>query len=81
MDTRLVKKISNHVYRQFPEMEGKNPKVRLQTGAAGQTRPVKPTYLLTYNTRIGINGGKSISRTVRVVADTNGKIIKISTSR
>jgi hypothetical protein len=80
MDIKLVKKISTHVYRQFPEMEGKQPKVRLQTGAAGQTRAIKPTYLLTYNTRLSLNGGKTISRSVRVVADPNGKIIKISTS-
>jgi hypothetical protein len=81
MDSKLVKKISSHVYRQFPELDGKQPKVRLQTAPAGTTREVKPTYLLTYNTRLSLNSGKSISRTVRVVADPNGKIIKISTSR
>lgn len=80
MDIKLVKKISNHIYRQFPEMEGKNPKVRMQTGSSGQIRPAKPTFLLTYNTRLKINGDKTISRTVRVVADNNGKIIKVSTS-
>lgn len=80
MDINLVKKISTRIYRQFPEMDGKKPKIRLQTGAAGQVRPVKPTYLLTYSTRLNLNGGKTLSRTVRVVADTGGKIIKISTS-
>jgi hypothetical protein len=78
MDTKLIKNISEQVYRRFPEVTGNKPKVRLQpkTGNAA-----KATYLLTFSGKAIIANGKSIPRYVRVVADENGKIIKMTTSR
>jgi hypothetical protein len=79
MDEKLIKNISNQVYRRFPELKDSKPKVRKQSKTA--TGPTSTTYLLTFSGKATTANGKSIPRYVRVVADTNGKILKMSTSR
>jgi hypothetical protein len=81
MDQQLVKKISQVVYRRFPEMDGKPPKVIARSPSKSGSRIDSRTFLLTYNTQAQIAPGKAISRWVRVVADELGRIIKITTSR
>jgi len=87
MDPKLVKSISEQIYRKFPEVAGCKPKVRLQTATgAGGALPKSgaPTYLLTFqSTAKGptVGPGRSIPRTVRVVVSQGGRILKVSTSR
>jgi hypothetical protein len=83
MDPKLVQSISNRVYKKFPEIAGKKPQVRKQRTNGSLAKSAKPSanYLLTFR---GIGkgpGGRKIPRLVRVVANTRGKILKISTSR
>ena len=80
MDQKLVNTISKQVYRRFPDVNEKKPKVRKQT-AIGKSPNSKTTYLLTYHGKVKAQGGKIINCYVRVVADANGKIIKMSSSR
>ncbi len=80
MDSKTIKSISNQVYRQFPEMSGIQPKVRLQQPKSAS--PNAPTtYLLTYNTKVPVGNGQLLQRLVRVVVNPQGSILKITTSR
>jgi hypothetical protein len=84
MDPKLIMQISKIVYKQFPEVDGKKPRVRKQARANG-AKPKKnaeiPVYLLTFQGQGQGPGGRKIPRLIRVVANARGKIIKMSTSR
>jgi hypothetical protein len=76
MDALIIRKISQEVYRRFPEFSGCEPRVSSQSASAG-----KPAnYLLTYSTRVQTAASATLARSVRVVAAPDGKILKISTS-
>jgi hypothetical protein len=81
MDSKLVDSISKQIYKRFPEVDGKKPKVRRQTSNSGNKSKSTGTYLLTFQGKAKVQGGKTINRYIRVVADDEGKIIKVSTSR
>lgn len=76
MEARLVKVISTQVYRQFPEVKGVRPKVRVQSGSGDNSK-----FLLTFQGEVKTASGKSMPRLVRVVASAGGNILKITTSR
>ncbi len=80
MDTKTIKTISTQVYRKFPELSGVQPKVRQQQ-AKSAAAAANPTYVLTYNTRVEVGNGASLTRLVRVVATPEGSILKITTSK
>ncbi|MEX1071527.1 MAG: hypothetical protein WEC37_02780 [Anaerolineales bacterium] len=79
MNSKAISDIKQRIYRQFPEVAGEQPSVKSQASAKspGQT----PRYLLTFKGSAQDAGGPSFSRTVRVVADDNGRILKVTTSR
>ncbi len=81
MDPKIVTSISKQVYRRFPEVNGKKPKIRKQplpkSGPPNKTR----NFLLTYRGKVVGPGGRTIPRLIRVVANPHGKILKMSTSR
>jgi Tfp pilus assembly protein PilX len=79
MNDKHLKSISSKISRQFPEVAGTQPKVRLQSGQ--NSKSSASTYLITYRGKSKAADGKSITRIVRVTANDSGKIIKISTSR
>lgn len=81
MDKDTIDKISKTVYRRFPEVAGKRPKVQQHNGPQAKGTGADQKYLLVYQGRADGPGGKSLSRRVRVVANAKGKIIKITTSR
>ena len=72
MDRKLITDVSHEVYQNFPEVKGSQPEVRPQ----GQTR-----HLLIFHGKSVTEDGRTINRTLRVVVDENGKIIKTTTSR
>ena len=72
MDRQIIATVSREVYHNFPEVKGNPPEVRPQ----GQTR-----NLLIFHGKSTTEDGRTINRTVRVVVDENGKIIKTTTSR
>jgi hypothetical protein len=82
MDPSIIKNISSQIYRQFPEMDGVQPKARLQPAPESNgDRPRMQTYLITFNTQVRLETGKSMPRWVRVVVNEKGKVLKITTSR
>ena len=80
MDKEIVTSINNKVYRRFPELNGKAPKIQSQNTNTKNARS-SPTYLFIYSGTVRISGNKTMPRLVRVVVNEKGKILKISTSR
>lgn len=78
MNAKSIKSIENQIYRKFPEVAGSRPTVKTQATAKGQGND--GTYLLTFRGK-ATEGERSFARTVRVVANDNGKILKVSTSK
>jgi hypothetical protein len=72
MDKITLDKVCRQVYRQFPVLKDKRPKVSKQ----GEGR-----HLLVFSSSGQSPDGKNISMNVRVVADDDGKIIKTSMSK
>jgi hypothetical protein len=86
LDPKILTAIRNKVERQFPEVAGSKPEVRLQHPPQAKNAPATPEdqpllYLVTFRGTIPSPVGKSIQRLVRVVVNSNGKIVKITTSR
>lgn len=77
MDNRVVNSIAQQIHHQFPEVAGQRPNVRAQAAAKGNSGA---TYLLTFRGRSS-GTGPQLARTVRVVADERGTILKVTTSR
>ncbi|UYN91132.1 MAG: hypothetical protein KIT70_07160 [Anaerolineales bacterium] len=77
MDTETIKTITRQIHRQFPELAGEQPVVRTQASAKSAGNA---TYLLTFKVRAA-SSGPNLARTVRVVADERGKVLKVTTSR
>lgn len=72
MEQRVITAISNKIYQRFPEIKGARPSVQEQTTGH---------FLLIYKGAAQTADGRSIDRTVRVVASAEGKLIKVTTSR
>lgn len=72
MDKSTLAAICKQVYRRFPEMDGRAPRVKAQ----GDDQ-----VLLIFSTTVSSANGHSMAKTVRVVAGANGKILKMSESR
>jgi hypothetical protein len=79
MKSSAISSVRKQVYRRFPEFSGVRPKVQVQRTSSAKNDD--KTYLLTFKTKASLPGKKSMSRWVRIVANENGKILKISTSR
>jgi hypothetical protein len=72
MDRQIIAEVSREVYNKFPEVNGIQPEIRPQ----GLTR-----NLLIFHGKSITEDGHTINRTVRVVVDDAGKILKTTTSR
>lgn len=72
MDTRIKSAVCASVYRQFPEVKGVTPQVKALPA---------DKYQLIFHGKAKTEDGKTLPRTVRVVSDENGKILKLTTSR
>lgn len=76
MDTSTLEKITRKVVRQFPEMKGVKPTV-----SSGKRSGELQHYTLTYKGTAELPGGRSMRRVVRVQADENGNVLRMSTSK
>jgi hypothetical protein len=71
MDQKLLDQICKRIYKQFPEVNGKKPKVLKQA----------QNKLLLFEGTAKTPDGHTIKRSVRVVINPDGKVKKITTSR
>jgi hypothetical protein len=72
MNQQVLNSVCQQVYRRFPEVSGSQPKIQPRPG---------DQFLLIFNGGAKAADGRKISQTVRVVANQDGKIIKVTTSR
>ncbi len=79
MDSKTIFGIKQQIYRQFPEVSGEEPSIKAQAGAKSPGQSA--TYLITFKGRVAQPSGPTFNRSVRVVADDNGRILKVTTSR
>jgi hypothetical protein len=75
MNSKTIENIASKIGRQFPEVSGSRPKVTQQKSARATN------FLLTFSGKAAGPGGKRFNRRVRVVANENGKILKVSSSK
>ena len=81
MDREIIRVVNKEVYRRFPEMVGKEPKVRSQRASQNNAENSVKTYLLVYSNSVQVLAGNTLHRYIRVTINEKGKILKISTSR
>ncbi|MCX6054702.1 MAG: hypothetical protein NTZ74_07300 [Chloroflexi bacterium] len=72
MEENAKNKVCNIVYSQFPELRGENPSINPLPG---------DKFQLIFHGKAKAADGKIIPRIVRVSADKNGRVLKITTSR
>jgi len=71
MDKQAIQSICVQVYRRFPELKGRSP----------QVKTIGDNQLLIFQATAKTADGHALPRTVRVVVNPAGKVIKITTSR
>lgn len=82
MDLKIIQNINLEVYRRFPDLSGRTP--RVQTVRPARSRlPLRwmrrsNAYLLVYQGRKTTSTGKNLPYAVRVLTDQSGKILKIT---
>lgn len=86
LDPKIIKKVSEQVYRRFPEIAGAKPSIKNQPAGKNKKYTAKnedgfTNYLLTYRGSVNVGEGKKMGRWVRVVVDNRGAILKMTTSR
>jgi hypothetical protein len=72
MDKDALNKVCKQIYKRFPPVKNKQPKVSAQGG---------DRYLLVFSGSGKAPDGTTIQQNVRVVATEDGRIIKTSMSR
>ncbi len=65
-------KICRTIYRDYPEYQDALPKV---------TKQGDENYLLIFEKKVKTEDGNTLKLTLRVLADSNGKILKVSGSK
>ena len=77
MDLKIISLVCNQVYRQFPEVNGCQPRIQNQAS----DKQGNSNYVFIFRGKGITADGKSIPRVVRATIDEHGKILKMTTSR
>ncbi|NLG96378.1 MAG: hypothetical protein GX491_03360 [Chloroflexi bacterium] len=72
MNRQMIKEICQQVYKRFPQVAGCEPKA--------ESRPEGQT-LLIFQGASKTADGRSIAHTIRVLVSTDGKILRMTTSK
>lgn len=72
MNRQMIKEICQQVYKRFPQVAGREPK--------SESRPQGQTMLIFHGTAKAADG-RSIAHTIRVLVSTDGKILRMTTSK
>jgi len=81
MNQKTILLICQDIYRRFPTMKGRKPRVRSFNMPKAKPSSRSPKYLLTFKGQSITSSGKTIPNYVRVVANDQGRILKITMSR
>jgi hypothetical protein len=80
MNQKTIQDITQEVYRRFPEVRGKKPKVRAMETPKSRSITRSSVSLLTFQGQAVTSSGKTMPYYVRVVANEHGRILKITMS-
>lgn len=72
MKPNSIQKVTEKVIAKYPKLTGKHPRVTEQSPGR---------YLLIFSIADDLPGGKAIQQQIRVIADEEGNISKMSASR
>ncbi len=82
MNEKLVENICREVFRRFPELRGKRPRIQPFSLEQRTSSPnASPKFLLTFQGKALTSTKKTLPYVVRVVVSAQGKILKMSMSR
>ena len=78
---QAIKTITKYVYARFPDIVGSKP--RVQKRPVSKSKPVlsEGTFLVTFQKTAHSQEGIAIPRSVRVIVNQKGEILRVSTSR
>ena len=71
MEDSAISKVNNHVYKKYPLFSKSKPTVK----------PSGSNFILSYSAKVQLPDGKLMSQNLRVTSDSNGKVLKLSTSK
>jgi hypothetical protein len=69
-----VDAICRRVYKRFPDLKGVRPRVKPE-------RARDDRFQLLFKTTVALPDGPSLPITVRAIADENGRVLKLTSSR
>lgn len=72
MDEKIIAKINQEVYKQFPYLQDTKPEIKTER---------EGVYQFQYEGSVQTANERTLPIIVKVVADEQGKILKLSTSR
>jgi hypothetical protein len=84
MDAGVLKSVVTQIHKKYPEFAGCQPTVREQNAPQAKSASAAPTYLLTFQSAGRVQSSqvsKIVPRSMRVVVNDRGKILKVTTSR
>jgi hypothetical protein len=81
MNEKLIENICREVYRRFPDLQGKRPRVQPFSLERNTLPAASPKFVLTFQGRATTATNKTMPYLVRVVVSAQGKILKMSMSR
>ena len=81
MKREIISSVNSKIYRRFPEVKGKSPKVSVQNSPKSKSSGISSNYLFIYSGQVITSDNRSMQRYIRVVVSDTGKILKVSTSR
>jgi len=81
MNEKLIENICRDVYRRFPELRGKRPRVQSFSVDRNSLPTATPKFVLTFQGHATTATNKNLPYLVRVVVSAQGKILKMSSSR
>jgi hypothetical protein len=81
MNQKVIQAVSREIYRRFPEVNGKQPRVQIRSISKGRSIfSPRRTYLLIFRGHATTSTSQTLPYWVRVVIDDRGKILKITMS-
>ena len=81
LNQKVIQVVSHEIYRRFPEVKGKKPRVQQRSTTKGRSIfSSRPTYLLTFRGQAATSTNKTMPYWVRVVINDQGRILKITMS-
>lgn len=76
-----MERVRQAILEQCPDLEGIEPKVDIKTPAAGGREAPDTLFVLTFRQQVELEDGSRMTRIVRVTADGEGQVIKLTVSR